>query len=147
MEEQSPRLTSGASPVYHWERSALCSWLPTSATTPIRLCKPFSCKACRGTCEIPFKAMEKLNQHSINSLFVNQKLGHTTGGLRQGIRWGSGAGPGRKGCRENNTPRKQASPVPPKESMKRCVNVSREHEQAKTYSNRMREQNPRLTNG
>ena len=29
-------------------RSALCSWLPTSGTTPFCLCKPFSCKACPG---------------------------------------------------------------------------------------------------
>ena len=31
-------------------RSALCSWLLTSGSTPFCLCKPFSCKACPGIC-------------------------------------------------------------------------------------------------
>ena len=48
-EEQNQRLTI---PVYQrfisGTRSALCSWLPTSGTTPFCLCKPFSCKACPG---------------------------------------------------------------------------------------------------
>ena len=52
MEEQNPQLTTGSSAVYHWfisgTRSALCSWLPTSGTTPFCLCQPFSCKACPG---------------------------------------------------------------------------------------------------
>ena len=51
-EEQNQRLTRGLSPVHQrfigGTRSALCSWLPTSGTTPC-LCKPFSCKACPGT--------------------------------------------------------------------------------------------------
>ena len=52
MEEQNPRLTTGSSAVYQrfitGTRTALSSWLPTSGTTPFRLCKPFSCKACPG---------------------------------------------------------------------------------------------------
>ena len=55
-EEQNLRLTRGLSPVYHrfisGTRSALCSWLPTSGTTPFCLCKPFSYKACPGTCRV-----------------------------------------------------------------------------------------------
>ena len=49
-EEQNHRLTRGLSAVYHrfisGMGSALCSWLPTSGTTPFCLFKPFSCKAC-----------------------------------------------------------------------------------------------------
>ena len=45
-------MTRGLSPVYQrfisGTRSALCSWLPTGGTTPLCLCKPFSCKACPG---------------------------------------------------------------------------------------------------
>ena len=51
-EEQNHRLTTGLSAVDNrlisGTRSALCSWLPTSGTTPFCLCKPFSCKACPG---------------------------------------------------------------------------------------------------
>ena len=54
MEEQSPRLNRGSSPVRHrfitGTRSALSSWLPISVPTPICLCKPFSCRACPGIC-------------------------------------------------------------------------------------------------
>ena len=52
MEEQSPRLTTGSSAVYQrfisGTRSALSSWLPTSGTTLVCLCKLLSCKACPG---------------------------------------------------------------------------------------------------
>ena len=52
MEEQSPRLTTGSSPVYHrfitGTRSVLSSWLLTGGSTPFCLCKHFSCKACPG---------------------------------------------------------------------------------------------------
>ena len=50
MGEQSPRLTTGSSPVYQrfiaGTGSALSCWLPTSGTTSFCLWKPFSCKAC-----------------------------------------------------------------------------------------------------
>ena len=48
MEEQNPRLTTGSSPVHQrfiiGTRSVLCSWLPTSGTTPFCLCKPCTCR-------------------------------------------------------------------------------------------------------
>ena len=51
-EEQNQWLTRGLSPVYqrfiNRTRSALWSWLPTSGTTPFRLCKALSCEACPG---------------------------------------------------------------------------------------------------
>ena len=47
-EEKNQRLTTGLLAVYHRGRSALCSWLPNSRTTPFCLCKPFSCKGCPG---------------------------------------------------------------------------------------------------
>ena len=55
-EKQNQRLTTSSSPVYprfiSGTRSALSSWLLTSGTTPFCLCKPFSCKACPGTCRV-----------------------------------------------------------------------------------------------
>ena len=49
MKEQNLRLTTSSSPVYHrfvtGTKSALFSWMPTSRTTPLCLCKPFSCRA------------------------------------------------------------------------------------------------------
>ena len=54
------------------------------------------------------------------------KPGHTTGGSGRGARRGGGAGPGRTGRRQNNTPRRQSSLLPPKASMKCLPNVSPE---------------------
>ena len=66
MEEQNPRLTTGLFPDYqrfiNGMRSALCSWLLTSGTTPFCPCKPFSCKACPG--------MEERNKRLTRSLFA-----------------------------------------------------------------------------
>ena len=50
MKEQSPRLTTGSSPVYprfiSGTRRALSSWLLTSGPTLFCLWEPFSCEAC-----------------------------------------------------------------------------------------------------
>ena len=51
-EEQNPRLTTGLPPVYPrfitGTKSALRSWMPTSRSTLICLCKPFSSQGCPG---------------------------------------------------------------------------------------------------
>ena len=52
------------------------------------------------------------------------KPGHTTGGSGRGARPGGGAGPGKSGRRQNSSPKRHASLVPPMASKKRLLNVS-----------------------
>ena len=73
-EEPNQRFTSGA-------RSALCSWLPTSGTTPFCLCKPFSCKACPGICEGRVVVTPLLK--CSNSIFCKHSGGIMEGRVKQ----------------------------------------------------------------
>ena len=54
---------------------------------------------------------------------------------------------GRTGCQQNCSPRGQASPVPPKASETRRLNVSPEARTSEILCKPMEEQNPRLTRG
>ena len=62
----------------------------------------------------------------------NPKPGHATGGSGRGAQRGGRVGPGRTGRRQNSTPRRQASLVPPKASKKPCLNVSPEARTSET---------------
>ena len=68
--------------------------------------------------------MEDLPSQKKSINLSNPKPGHTTGGSGRDTRRGGGAGPGRTGRRQNSTPRRQASFVPPKASKTRLLNVS-----------------------
>ena len=58
--------------------------------------------------------------------FSSPKPGHTTSGSGRGARRIGGAGPGRTGRRQNSSPRRQESLVPPKASKTGLLNVSPE---------------------
>ena len=73
------------------------------------------------------------------------KPGHTTGGSGRGAWRSGGAGSGRTGCQQNCPPRRQASPVPPKASKTRRLNISPETRTSEIPCKPMEEQNPRLT--
>ena len=91
-----------------------------------------------------------LREHEQTNSFLhlsNPKPGHTTGGSGRGARLGGGAGPGRTGRRQNNSPRRHASLVPPKASKTRLLNVSPEARTSEIPCKPMEEHNDRLTSG
>ena len=99
--EQNPQLTTGSSAVYQrfnsGTRSDLSSWLLTSGTTPICLCKPFSCKTCLGIRELSV-------QFHINTYIYTCRIQNpdTPQAGRYGAAHGGTAGPGGDG--QHRTP-------------------------------------------
>ena len=94
--------------------------------------------------DIPNRKQEVLrfrtfNGHALHD-FSNPKLDIPRCGSGRGARRGGGAGPGRMGRRQNSSPKRQASLVPPKASKTRLLNVFPEARTNKSYVNRMREQ-------
>ena len=106
-------------------RHSLCSSLPTDLTNR------------------PVKKRPSYFPRHLSS----PKPGHTTSGSGRGARRGGGAGLGRTGRRQNSTPRRQASLVPPKASKTRLLNVSPEARTSEILFKPMGEQSPRLTRG
>ena len=80
--------------------------------------------------------MQGMSGNKLSNPLVESKTriyhGRVAGGSGRGARRGGGAGPGRAGRRQNSTPRRQASLVPPKASKKRCLNFSPEARTSET---------------
>ena len=124
-EEENSRLTIGSSAVdthlISGATSAYRSWLLTSVTTPICLCKLFLCKACAQTCThycvlvylmphyfvfISWRYCNVSHCSGCTCYLSNAKLDHTTGASRRCAWRSNEAGSGRTGCQQNYSLRK-----------------------------------------
>ena len=116
-----PRFITGTASALRW-------WLLTSVRTPICLSKPFSCKACPGTCRI-----------QNTDILRAGRVGAPDGA--------AGRSRTKLGADRNYSPKKQRSPVPPKASIKRRFNVFPEARTSEILCKPTEEQNQRLTRG